>query len=162
MSRDTYTRLTACQATGRIDVRLRFGSPTRVRRLRGGVTHYWFTASQMFAVVWWARLSPRKQFACFAVVESLGVGQSGHQLPCIRPAVRVHLFLNTRCVGNDRRTADRAESLVQAIEKSGLDPSRIASAYFRAAGQSLRVRREPRPLNAEPTSPPNRRQSHEA
>lgn len=162
MSRDAYTRLTACQVTGCVDVRLRFGGPACVRRLRGGVTHYWFTAGQVFGVVWWARLSPRKQFACFAVVETLDVGQSGHRLPCIHPAVRVHLFVSTRCVGNDRRVVDRAESLVQAIETLGLDPSCVASAYFRAAGQSLRVRREPRRLNAESPSSSNRSRSHEA
>jgi hypothetical protein len=134
----------------------------RVRRLRGGVTHYWFTTNQMFGVMWWARLSPRKQFACFAVVETLDVGQSGHRLPCIHPAVRVHLFVSTRCVGNDHRVVDRAESLVQQIESVGLDPSGVASAYFRAAGQSLRVRREPRRLNAESTLSPNRSQSYEA
>lgn len=161
MSRDTYTRLSAYQASGRIDVRLRFGGPVRVHRLLGGVTHYWFTANQVFGVVWWARLSPRKQFASFAVVETLDVGQSGHRLPCIHPAVRVHLFLSTRCVGNDRRVVDRAESLVQEIEKSGLDPSGVASAYFRAAGQSLRVRREPRRLHAESTSQSCRSQSNE-
>lgn len=162
MSRDTYTRLTACRATGRFDVQLRFGGPVRVRPLRGGVTHYWFTASQMFGVVWWARLSPRKQFASFAVVESLCVGESGHRLPCIHPAVRVHLFVSTRCVGNDRRVVDRAESLLREIEKLGLDPSCVASAYFRAAGQSLRVRREPRLLHAESTSPSCRSQPNEA
>lgn len=162
MSRDTYTRLAAYQANGRFDVRLRFGGPAHVCRLRGGMTHHWFTTGQVFGVVWWARLSPRKQFANFAVVETLGVGQSGHRLPCIHPAVRVHLFVSTRCVGTDRRVVDRVESLVQEIERAGLDPCRVASAYFRAAGQSLRVRREPRRLNAESTSSPNRSQSHEA
>ena len=162
MSRDTYTRLTACRAAGRIDVRLRFGGPARTRRLRGGVTHYWFTAGQVFGVMWWARQSPRKQFACFAIVEALDIGQSGHRLPCIHPAVCVHLFVSTRCVGNDRRVVDRAESLVQAIENAGIDPCRVASACFHAAGQSLRVRREPRRLHAASPSLSNRSRSHEA
>ena len=157
-----YTRLATYEATGRIDVRLRFGGPARVRQLRGGVTHYWFTAGQVFGATWWARLSPRKQFACFAVVETLDVGQSGHRLPCIHPAVRVHLFVSTRCVGSDRRVVDRAESLVQEIEIAGLDPCRVASAYFHAAGQSLRVRREPRRLHAESPSSPKGSPSNEA
>ena len=121
-------------------------APIYVRRLSGGVTHYWFRPNELFAVIWWARVSPRKQFACFAIVESLRVGDAGHRLPCVQPAVRVHLFVNTRCVGKDRRVVDRVDELLRQIKDAGRDPCRIAPAYFRAAGQSLRVGREPRHL----------------
>lgn len=144
----TWTRLTTCASEERLSVRLRFGSPKRASQRRGGVTHYWFTAGELFAVAWWARLSPRKQFACFAVVESLRVGDAGHRLPCVRPAVRVHLFVNTRCVGNDRRAVDRANDLITQIERAGIDPCAVGSAYYHAAGQSLRVGRVPRRLKA--------------
>ena len=156
----TWTRLTTCRATERLDVRLRFGRPTVMHRRRGGVTHCWFPPGALFAVAWWVRFSPRKQFACFAVVESLRVGDTGHRLPCVRPAVRVHLFVNARCVGNDRRAVDHANDLITQIERAGTDPCAIGSSYYHAAGQSLRVGRTPRRLEAASVLAPARSVSH--
>ena len=152
----TWTRLTTCRAAERLDVRLRFGRPAFVRQRRGGMMHCWFRPRSLFAVAWWARVSPRKQFACFAVVESLRVGDAGHRLPFVWPAVRVHLFINTRCVGNDRRAVDRANDLITKLERAGIDPCAVASAYYHAAGQSLRVGRTPRRLEAESFPAPER------
>ncbi len=157
----TWTRLSTGIADDRLHVRLRFGRPACVWQV-DGITHHWFTPGVMFAVTWWARHSPRRQYAAFAVVETLRVGDAGHRLPCIRPAVRVHLFVNARCVGKDRRAVDRAEELVAQIEKAGLDPCVVAPAYFRAAGQSLRVGRTPRRLEGLSTHWLNRSVSHEA
>ena len=59
---NAFTRLATCRVEGRMEVRLRFGGPICVRRLRGEMAHYWFTAGALFAVTWWTRTSPRKQF----------------------------------------------------------------------------------------------------
>lgn len=142
-----WTRLTGLYIKKQLVVRLRFGRPAYIRWLDGGVTHYWFRPGQIFSVVWWARLSPRKQVASFAVAEALRAGEHGHLLPGVRPAVRVHVFLNTRCVGKDRRVVDRAETLIRRIERDGIEPCDLPNAYYRAAGQSLRVGREPRRLD---------------
>jgi len=145
----SWTRLTTGVADDRLHVCLRFGK-SAIQRQRNSVTHHWFAPGQVLAVTWWARHSPRKQFACFAVVETLHIGDAGYRLPCIRPAVRVHLFVNTRCIGRDRRCVDRAEELIGQIEQAGLDPQAVAPAYYSAAGQSLRIGRTPRALTAAP------------
>lgn len=143
------TRLTGIYVRKRLVIRLRFGEPTDIRWLNHGVTHYWFQPGQAFAVSWWARLSPRRQVACFAVVEALSAGEAGYHLPGITPAVHVHVFLNARCVGRDRGVVDRADALIRQLERSGIDPCEAPGSYYRAAGQSLRVGREPRRLTRE-------------
>ena len=153
MVEQTWTRLTGRHAKRRQNVRLCFGEPARAHRQTGGVQHYWFTPGQRLGVCWWARLSPRRQVAGFAVIQTLTSGQPGHLilgtvggLACIRPAVRVYLFLCGRCVGDDRGTAGRAEQLVEGMRRAGVDPCRVPSAYGRLAGQSLRIGRTPRRL----------------
>ncbi len=157
----TWTRLTTCATAERLNVRLRFGRPL-VQRQLDGMTCHWFTPGQMLAVTWWARHSPRRQYAAFAVVESLRVGDAGYRLPCVRPAVRVHLFVNARCVGADRRAVDRADDLITQIEQAGLDPCAVAPSYYRAAGQSLRVGRAPRRLEVVSVSAAEGSVSHDA
>lgn len=144
-----WTRLTACYAKKRLVVRLRFGRPARIQWAAPNVTHYWFRPGQLFGVVWWARLSPRRQVACLAVVEAVEIGEHGHALPGIHPAVRVHAFLSARAVGKDRRVVDRADALIGRIEHAGIEPEDVPASYYRAAGQSLRVGREPRKLERE-------------
>jgi len=147
------TRLTGIYVRKRLVIRLRFGEPADIhwpsRASGGGVTHYWFQPGQVFAVSWWARLSPRRQVACFAVVEALSAGEAGYHLPGITPAVHVRAFLNTRCVGRDRGVVDRADALILQLERAGIDPCEAPASYYRAAGQSLRVGREPRRLTRE-------------
>ena len=143
------TRLTGVCGKKRLVIRLRFGEPLRTRRAGDGQTHYWFQPGHVFAVLWWARLSLRKQVACFGVLEAREPGEAGYRLPAIDRAVRVHTFLNARCVGKDRRAVDRAEALIRGMEREQIDPCRVRSAYFRAAGQSLRVGHEPRRLDRE-------------
>jgi len=145
----TRTRLTGIYVRKRLVIRLRFGEPADIQWLNHGVTHYWFQPGQVFAVSWWARLSPRRQVACFAVVEALSAGEAGYRLSGINPAVRVHTFLNTRCVGRDRGVVDRADALIRQLEREDIDPCEAPAAYYRAAGQSLRVGREPRRLTRE-------------
>ncbi|MBI1374551.1 MAG: DUF2840 domain-containing protein [Phycisphaera sp.] len=128
--RNELTRLTAFHARKRLLIRMRFGDPTRSRRLDSGVTHYWFMPGQLFAVMWWARLSPRKQVACFAIVEALRAGDVGYVLPCVQPAVAVHTYLNTRCVGKDRGVVALADELVTHIERQGVDPCDVAGSYY--------------------------------
>lgn len=142
----TWTRLTACYAKNRVVVRLRFGRPGLIRWEAPNVTHYWFRPGELFGIVWWARLSPRRQIACFAVAEAIDIGQQGHVLPGIHPAVRVHAFLVARPVRDDRRAVDRADALIGRIERAGIEPEDVPASYYRAAGQSLRVGREPRKL----------------
>lgn len=150
----TWTRLTGLYVKKRLVIRLRFGDPADIRWVSGGtsggdVTHYWFTPGQVFGALWWARLSPRRQIACFAVVEALNIGDAGYRLPAITPAVRVHAFLNARPIGRDRRVVDDADALIRRIEFEGIEPAHVPTAYYRAAGQSLRVKREPRRLDHE-------------
>lgn len=146
------TRLTGVYIKKQLVIRLRFGDPSKTEWLEHGITHYWFRPGQMFAVLWWARLSPRKQIAGFAVAEALRAGEQGYHLPGVFsgagtvPGVRVHAFLKTRCVGRDRGVVDRADALIRQLEREDIDPCEAPSAYYRAAGQSLRVGRAPRPL----------------
>lgn len=159
----TWTCFTGLYVKKQLVVRLRFGEPADIRwpskgTSGGGGTRYWFTAGQVFGVAWWARLSPRKQIAGFAVVEALHAGESGsgnsvgYRLACIAPAVRVHTFLLTRAVGQDRGVVDAADTLIRDIERSGIEPARVPGAYYAAAGQSLRVKRTPRRLSVEDLS----------
>jgi hypothetical protein len=143
----TWTQLTGRYVKRRLNVRLCFGESARSRRLAGGVQHYWFAPGQLLGVCWWARVSPRRQVAGFAVAEALVNGQTGHLLPCVRPAVRVHAFLCGRCVGDDRGVAGRAEQWVKLMRRAGVDPCRVPAAYWRLAGQALRVGRAPRPFS---------------
>ena len=143
MTHSDWTRLTACQVKDRFSVRLRFGSPVQVRRIDDGLTHYWFRADEAFAVLWWARVSPRRQFAAFAVAQARERGQSGFRLPCIDPAVNVHAFLNCRCIGKDRGVVDRADQLIGEIQQSRIDPCRVPLIYYRLAAQSLSPAKSP-------------------
>lgn len=153
----TWTRLTGIYVRKRLIIRLRFGEPADIHWPSapgssgggGEVTLYWFRPNQVFAVSWWARLSSRRQVACFAVVEALSAGEVGYRLPGITPAVRVHAFLNTRCVGRNRGVVDRADALIRQLEREDIDPCEAPGSYYRAAGQSLRVGREPRRLTRE-------------
>lgn len=154
MAVKTWTQLTGRYVNRRLNVRLCFGEPVRSRRLAGGVQHYWFAPGQLLGVCWWARVSPRRQVAGFAVAETLAPGERGHLIlsagggpPCVRPAVRVHAFLCSRCVGDDRGVAGRAEQWVEQLRRAGVDPCRVPAAYWRLAGQALRVGRVPRPLS---------------
>jgi hypothetical protein len=144
-----WTLLAACHVKDRFGVRLRFGRPVRLQRIDDGLTHYWFQPGQTFAIAWWARVSPRRQFAAFAVAESLPVGQAGLGLPCVHPAVRVHAFLNCRCVGKDRGAVGCADELVQRIQSADIDPFRVPPIYYRLAGQALRVGHAPRRIDRE-------------
>lgn len=149
----TWTMLTGRYAKRRLNVRLCFGEPARSRRTGDGLRHYWFSPGQLLGVWWWSRLSPRRQVAGFAVAETLATGRSGHlilsaveRVPSVRPAVRVHLFLSGRCVGDDRGMAGRAERLVDGMRRVNVDPCHVPPAYWRLAGQALRVGRTPRRL----------------
>ena len=154
MAAQTWTQLTGRYAKRRLNVRLCFGEPARSRRTGGGVQHYWFAPGHLLGVCWWVRVSPRRQVAGFAVAEALAAGRSGHLLlgafdgrSCVRPAVRAHLFLCGRCVGDDRGAAGRAERMVDGMRRAGVDPCRVPPAYWRLAGRALRVGHTPRPLS---------------
>jgi len=144
---EPWTLFTACYAKDRLNVRLRFGNPQHILQSGDGVTCYWFTPGQRFAVSWWARISLRRQVAGFAVAEALRFGDSGHRLPCIRPAVCVHAYLTCRCRGDDRGIVGRADHMVRQIQQADIDPCRVPPVYFRIASQALRVSREPRRLH---------------
>ena len=144
---EPWTLFTACYAKRRLNVRLRFGNPQHVWWSGDGVTCYWFTPGQRFAVSWWARVSPRRQIAGFAVAEALRVGDSGYRLCCIQPAVRLHAYLTCRCRGDDRGVVGRADQMVRQIQQADIDPCRVPAVYFRIAGQALRVGLAPRQLD---------------
>lgn len=144
---EPWTVFTACYAKGQLNVRLRFGDAQHVWRSGDGVTCYWFTPGQRFAVSWWARVSPRRQVAGFAVAEALRIGDDGYRLPCIQPAVSVHAFLTCRCHGDDRGVVGRADQMVREIQQADIDPCRIPPIYYRNASQALRVGRAPRRLD---------------
>ena len=141
------TLFTACNAKGYLNVRLRFGDPQQVWRSDDGVTCYWFTPGQRFAVSWWARVSLRRQVAGFAVAEALRIGDAGYRLPCIQPAVGVHAFLLCRCRGDDRGVVGQADQMIREIQQADIDPCRVPPVYFRIASQALRVGRAPRQLD---------------
>ena len=143
------TCLTTADVPKRFAIRLLFGSALEIREHGDGFQNLWFGPQQIFAVVWWARISPRKQWACFAVVESLSTLCVGYHLPCITPAVRVHMWLGCRCRGSDRGVVAQAEAMIRGIETQQIDPADVPAAYYRAAGQSLRVGRQPRRLTRE-------------
>ena len=129
-----------------LSVRLRFGCPVDHQAGGNGATQYWFAPGQIFGCQWWARLSPRKHWACFAVVESLASSNVGYRVPNINPAVRIHAWLSGPCRHLDCGAVTQADSLIDQIESEHIDPSCVAAAYFRAAGQALRVGRRPRHL----------------
>ena len=143
----TWTILNGCYIKGSLTVRLRFGEPRQVRRFESGLTHYAFAAGQRFAVMWWARLSPRRQVAGFAVAEALEPGRSGYRLPCIRPAVQVHAFLSCRCIGKDRGIVGRAEELIRSIQQADIDPCIVPPVYYRLASQAIRLGHAPRRID---------------
>jgi len=142
-----WTVLNGCYVKGSLNVRLRFGEPRSVRRFGNGLTHYGFTSGQRFALMWWARLSPRRQVTGFAVAEALELGRSGYHLPCIEPAVQVHAFLTCRCMGKDRGIVGRVDELIRAIQQADIDPCIVPPVYYRLASQAIRVGREPRRID---------------
>ena len=146
---EELTRLTTIDLPKRVTVGLRFGHPLETQVTGHGTTHHWFEPGRVFAVVWWARVSPRKQWACLAVAESLHASETGYRLPCVIPAVKVHVWLANRCRGNDRGVVEQADAVIRNIEAQEIDPSDVPAAYYRAAGQSLRVRHQPRLLTRE-------------
>ena len=141
------TVLSGCYVRGSLNVRLRFGQPQYIRRFDNGLTHYGFAPGQRFALMWWARLSPRRQIAGFAVAEALEFGRAGHHLPCIRPAVEVHAFLCCRCTGKDRGIVGRADELVRSIQQADIDPCIVPPVYYRLASHAIRVGHAPRRLD---------------
>lgn len=146
MAGDPCTVLSGCYVKGVLNVRLRFGEPQHVEQLRDGLTHYTFMPGQRFGFMWWARLSPRRQVAGFAVAEALRAGEFGYRIPCVQPVVQVHAYLTCRCVGQDRGVVGRAEDLIREIQQAEIDPSHVPPVYYRLASQALRVRHEPRRL----------------
>jgi hypothetical protein len=142
----TWTVLNGCYVKGSLNVRLRFGEPGYVRRFDNGLTHYGFAPGQRFALMW-ARLSPRRQVAGFAVAEALELGRPGYHLPCIRPAVQVHAFLSCRCIGKDRGSVGRIDDLIRAIQQADIDPCIVPPVYYRLASQAIRVGREARRID---------------
>lgn len=143
----TWTVLKGCYVRGSLNVRLRFGEPRHVRHFDNGCTHYGFTPGQRFALMWWARLSPRRQVAGFAVAEALELGRFGHRLPCIQPAVQVHAFLTCRCTGNDRGIVGRIDELIRSIQQADIDPCVVPPVYYRLASQAIRVGHSPRQID---------------
>lgn len=129
-----------------LNVRLRFGEPQRIRH-GSGLTRYWFAPGQRFGVIWWARLSPRRQVAGFAVAEALTAGQAGYRVPCIGGIVQVHAYLNCRCAGKDRGVVGRADKLIRRIQEADIDPCRVPPAYYRLAGQAIRAGHDPRRID---------------
>ncbi len=138
MTYTDWTLLAACQVKDRFSIRLHFGSPTRMWRIDESLTHYWFQPGDTFAVSWWARVSPRRQFAAFAIAQALGPGHSGFRLPCIDPAVNVHAFLNCRCIGKDQGVVAGADEMIHWIEQDDIDPCCVPPIYYRLAAQALR------------------------
>lgn len=147
MHTTTWTVLNGCYVKGSLNVRLRFGEPQHVQRFDNGLTHYSFTPGQRFALMWWARLSPRRQVAGFAVAESLGLEQFGYRLPCIRPAVQVHAFLTCRCTGKDRGIVGRADELIRSIKQADIDPCIVPPGYYRLASHAIRIGHAPRRID---------------
>lgn len=88
-----HTVLSGCYVKGVLNVRLRFGEPQYIKHLRDGLTRYEFAPGQRFGFMWWARLSPRRQVAGFAVAEALRAGKPGYRIPCVQPAIQVHAYL---------------------------------------------------------------------
>lgn len=147
MPGDPPTILAGYYVKGVLNVRLRFGEPRGMERGRDGLTHYRFAPGAPFGFMWWARLSPRRQVAGFAVVEALAAGQRGYRVPCVDRTVQVHAFLNCRCVGKDRGAVGRADELIRSIQQSDIDPCIVPAAYYRLASQALRVGHPPRQLD---------------
>ncbi len=110
-----------------------FGAPANQHEEREGHSVYHFRPGQIFGVVWWRRYPEDRQHRTVAIVQALGIDQSGHELPGIHSAVAVHAIVDQHGPAGQDGAVDLLLDLIEDLKLRGRKPEKLPPSYWTKA-----------------------------
>jgi len=107
-----------------------FGTPANHHEERKGCTVYHFRPGQIFGVLWWRRYPDDRQHRAIAIVEAIGSGQTGHELPSIHSPVTVHAIVDQHGPAGQDGAVDLLLDLIQDLKQRGQNPAELPPTYW--------------------------------
>jgi hypothetical protein len=107
-----------------------FGTPTHHHRQRQGRTIHQFRPGQIFGVIWWRWCPDDRQHRTLAIVQALGNGQAGHQLPGIKKAVAVHAIVDQHGPAGQDGAVDLLLDLIEDLKHRGQKPEQLPPIFW--------------------------------
>ena len=148
MARRSVVEFTTRDAPGSIR-RLLFGRPAEQDR-SGPDTVYRFTPGDIFAAVWWRRLSGGRQHRILAVLGGLEDPPARIILPGLKLRTPIQVMLDQHGPAGQDGAIDEFTDHVYRLQRAGIDPADLTPGYYRrAACAIMSLRRPPYPTPAE-------------
>lgn len=130
----TLTRVRLVSVAERVNVRLRFGSPVRERRVDRFRREVWFTPRASLALVHWQATRHGTVAWWLAVLRTVGPGDPAQTLPHVSPGADILLKADGR---------ERVQTLLQLIrrmEQQRIVPVAVSPHYWRTVHNRMAAR----------------------
>jgi hypothetical protein len=107
-----------------------FGAPAHQHQERDWRNVYHFHPSQIFAVFWWRRYSDDCQHRAIAIVQALGMDQTGHEIPGVNAPVAVHAIIDQHGPAGQDGAVDLLLDLIQNLKGRGRKVETLPPSYW--------------------------------
>lgn len=134
------TRVLSVDCPGRTLTVLGFGIPfseDQVSDISGTQIVRLFRPGSIFAMVWWRKLSHRRQHRTLAILEAPRARDQGDSVPEIHPRAIVHVFMDQYGPAGQERSVDLMLDLIQDMRKQDIEPAHVSTKFWRHAGQRI-------------------------
>jgi hypothetical protein len=134
---------------------IRFGHPAAIvgRGTRADACRvYGFLPGENFCIVWQRWHDPDQQHRAIAFVQALNEASQGFRLPGLSRPIAVHAIVDQEGPAGQGGAVDRILSLLESIERVGIDLATLPSAYWRLVSYQVLLQEQP----AIPPVPPKK------
>jgi hypothetical protein len=125
---------------------LAFGVPCsedRITAVSGTETVRLFSPGAVFCIVWWRRLSHKRQHRTLTILEAPRVRGDGDSVLDVHPAAIVHVFMDQYGPPGQERSIDQMLDLIQIMRDRGIEPASITARYWRRASRRILLGQSP-------------------
>ena len=146
MSTPPLTRVLTIDRPHRAIGVLAFGIPfseDRVTEESSTQTVRLFQPGAIFSMLWWRRLSRRRQHRTLAILEAPRLRVEGDPVPDIHPGAIVHVFMDQYGPPGRERSVDLMLDLIQCLRDHNTEPAHVAPGYWRRASCRILLGQRP-------------------
>jgi hypothetical protein len=146
VSTSPLTRVLSAAGSSRSASVLAFGIPyseDQITADSGTETVRLFSPGAVFCIVWWQRLSHKKQHRTLTILEAPRVRGDGDAVLNVHPAAIVHVFMDQYGPPGQERSIDQMLDLIQRTRDRGIEPASVTTRYWRRASRRILLAQNP-------------------